>query len=101
MNEKCLDRIQEITKAIASVGTTIGVFSLELVLLENANSFHGAAKLTTAITKAGKIVKSPSMIGGLTAMVTSSALAGYEAGEAVDYVFNHLRGKAIPKMISD
>ena len=33
------------------------------------------------------------MTGGLTAMVGSSMFVGYEAGEAVDQLFNQLRGR--------
>ena len=93
MTEKILDGVQAATKTIVTVGTSIGVFSLELFLLEKALPLHGAARLTSALSRAGKLVKVPTMTGGLTAMVGSSMFVGYEAGEAVDHLFTQLRGR--------
>lgn len=93
MTERLLDGVQAATKTIVTVGTSIGVFSLELFLLEKALPFHGAARLTAALSRAGNLVKNPTMTGGLTAMVGSSMFVGYEAGEAVDHLFNQLRGR--------
>ena len=92
MKDKILNGVQAATKAVATVGTGIGVFSIELLLLEKALPFHGAARLTAAISRAGRIIKIPTMTGGLTAMVGTSLLAGYAAGEAVDHLFDRIRG---------
>lgn len=94
MTEKIIDGVQAATKTIVTVGTSIGTFSLELFLLEKALPFRGAARLTTALSRAGKLVKIPTMTGGLTAMVSSSMFVGYEAGEAVDHLFNQLRRRS-------
>ena len=91
MNDRTLDGIQNVTKKIVSVVTGVGVFSIELSLLGKATPFHGAARVTAALCKAGKLVGIPTMTGGLAAMVGSSMFVGYEAGEAVDYIFNQLR----------
>lgn len=99
MTERFLGGIQAATKTITTVGTTVSVFGLELFLLEKSVPFHGAARLTTAFSKAGKIVKSPTMVGGLSFMVGSSAWVGHEAGEAVDHLFNKLRGRDNPGSI--
>ena len=79
---------------MVTVGTTLGVFGIELVLVEKTISFSGAAKLTTAFSKVGKFVKIPNMIGGLGTMIGSSAFVGYTAGEAVDRVFTRLRNRS-------
>ena len=99
MTDRILDGIQAATKTITTVGTTIGVFSLELLLLEKAVPFHGAARFTTALSKAGRIMKIPTMAGGLSVMVGTSAWAGHEAGEAVYHLFNKLRGRDNPRLI--
>ena len=93
MIEKILDSVQTATKTIVTVGTSIGVFSLELFLLEKGLPYSGAARLTTALSRAGKLIGIPSMAGGLLATVGSSMFVGYEAGEAVDYLFNQVRGR--------
>ena len=93
MLEKFVDGVQKATKVAVTVSATLGTFGLELVLLEKAGSTRGGAALTTALAKAGRLVGLPSMTGGLTVMVGSSVFVGYEAGEAVDKLFNHLRRK--------
>ena len=99
MTERLLDGVQAATKTIVTVGTSIGVFSLELFLLEKALPFHGVARLTAALSRAGNLVKNPTMTGRLTAMVGSSMFVGYEAGEAVDHLFNQLRGRGNTELI--
>ncbi len=92
MTEKVLDGIQAATKCVASIGTTIGVFSLEMVLIGKSVPFPGAAKITTTICKAGKLIGLPTLGGGLTVMVGTSTMAGHAAGEAVDRLFDLIRG---------
>ena len=92
MTEKVLDGIQAATKCVASIGTTIGVFSLEMVLIGKSDPFPGAAKITTTICKAGKLIGLPTLGGGLTVMVGTSTMAGHAAGEAVDRLFDLIRG---------
>lgn len=93
MLEKIIDGLQKATKTAVTVTVSVGTFSLELILLEKAGTVRGGAALTTALAKAGRLVGLPTMTGGLTAMVGSSVFVGYEAGEAVDRLFNYLRNR--------
>ena len=89
MTEKVLDGIQAATKCVASIGTTIGVL---MVRIGKSVPFPGAAKITTTICKAGKLIGLPTLGGGLTVMVGTSTMAGHAAGEAVDRLFDLIRG---------
>ena len=99
MVEKVLDVVQAGTKIVASVGTSITVFSGELLLLKKFGVTRGGAATTAALVRAGRIIGLPTMNGGLGVMVGSSVLAGHCAGELVDKAFDQLRGKNKVKVI--
>lgn len=99
MLDKILDGLQKATKAAVTVTVSLGTFSLELILLEKTGTPRGGAALTTALAKAGRLVGLPTMTGGLTVMVGSSVFVGYEAGEAVDHLFNYLRNRGDDSLV--